>query len=264
MSSNSNSSANRMWGGHYARGPAEIMARINQSIGVDKRLWREDIEGSKAHCTMLVAQKILSAEDGGKILGGLDAIAREIESGTFVFKDALEDIHMNVEARLAELIGPAAGRLHTARSRNDQVALDFRLWVREAVDGTIEQIQTLQRALLAKAEAEADTLIPGFTHLQSAQPTTFGHHLSVDAMVELIAAFEDGLVLETGDRVASADYVRRMRETPGLPAAVRRLGVGDKAEPAVVASAVELVLEGLHLARRVNKDRSGAETVYRR
>jgi len=166
-----------MWGGRYASGPSAIMEQINASIGFDRRLFAQDIAGSKAHCRMLADQGLISAEDGAAIQDGLDRILKEIEAGTFEFKTALEDIHLNIEARLAELIGDAAGRLHTARSRNDQVATDFRLWVRDAIDGLDEQLQALQAALIEKAEAHADTVMPGFTHLQPAQPVTFGHHL---------------------------------------------------------------------------------------
>ncbi len=166
-----------MWGGRYASGPSAIMEQINASIGFDRRLFAQDIAGSKAHCQMLADQGLISAEDGAAIQDGLDRILKEIEAGTFEFKTALEDIHLNIEARLAELIGDAAGRLHTARSRNDQVATDFRLWVRDAIDGLDEQLQALQAALIEKAEAHADTVMPGFTHLQPAQPVTFGHHL---------------------------------------------------------------------------------------
>ena len=153
------------------------MQAINVSIGVDKRLWAQDLAGSRAHCRMLIARSIITAEDGAAILGGLDTIEGEITGGSFPFRDQYEDIHMNVEARLAELIGEPSGRLHTARSRNDQVATDFRLWVRDACDRTVQQLQALQRALLARAEQHAGDLMPGFTHLQTAQPVTFGHHL---------------------------------------------------------------------------------------
>ena len=169
--------ANPLWGGRFQAGPAEIMARINASIDFDKRLYRQDLAGSRAHCNMLVAQGILKAGDGQKILKGLDRIEKEIEAGDFAYSAALEDIHMHVEARLAELIGPAAGRLHTARSRNDQVATDFRLWVRDALDRLDADVLALMHALVDRAEAEAATVMPGFTHLQSAQPVTFGHHL---------------------------------------------------------------------------------------
>jgi len=168
--------SNVMWGGRFAEGPAAIMREINASIGFDKRLWRQDIAGSKAHAAMLARVGVLTQADAGAIAEGLDAIAAEIEAGDFVFSEALEDIHMNVEARLAELIGEAAGRLHTARSRNDQVATDFRLWCRTACERAEAALRALQEALLAQAEAHADTLMPGFTHLQTAQPVTFGHH----------------------------------------------------------------------------------------
>ena len=173
-----------MWGGRFSTRPDALMQAINVSIDVDRRLWRQDLAGSRAHCRMLMAQGIIDVASGEAILKGLDQVEAEIEAGTFPFRAEYEDIHMNVEARLAELIGPAAGRLHTARSRNDQVAVDFRLWVREACDRSIGQLEALQRALLAKAEAYADALMPGFTHLQPAQPVTFGHHLM--AYVEML------------------------------------------------------------------------------
>jgi argininosuccinate lyase len=166
-----------MWGGRFSEKPAELMQAINVSIGFDRRLAAQDIQGSRAHAAMLARCGLISSEDESAIQDGLQRIAAEIEDGTFPFRDEFEDIHMNVEARLRELIGPAAGRLHTARSRNDQVALDLRLWVRDACDRTLEQLKALQRALLAQAEAHADALMPGFTHLQPAQPVTFGHHL---------------------------------------------------------------------------------------
>src|SRR5438445_493480 len=153
--------ANAMWGGRFAGGPAPIMRRINASIDFDKRLYAEDIAGSQAHCAMLVAQNILSPEDGAAIAGGLEQIHREIDSGAFVFREENEDIHLNIEARLAELIGPAAGRLHTARSRNDQVATDFRLWVRGTIDRTDAAMRELQAALIDKAELHADWVTPG-------------------------------------------------------------------------------------------------------
>lgn len=166
-----------MWGGRFAAQPADAMQAINASIDVDKRLWREDIEGSKAHAAMLAAQGIITAEDNSAIQAGLDQIAAEIVEGTFQFSAALEDIHLNIEARLTERIGEAGKRLHTARSRNDQVATDFKLWTmrasREAADG----LRVLQKALLRRAEAHADWIMPGFTHLQTAQPITLGHHL---------------------------------------------------------------------------------------
>jgi argininosuccinate lyase len=169
-------SSNQMWGGRFASGPSAIMEEINASIGFDKKLYAQDIRGSKAHATMLAHQGIISNEDKDKILHGLDTILSEIEGGQFVFSRKLEDIHMNVEARLAELIGPAAGRLHTARSRNDQVALDFRLWVKEELQKTEAALSGLIAAFLNRAEEHADTVMPGFTHLQTAQPVTFGHH----------------------------------------------------------------------------------------
>jgi argininosuccinate lyase len=169
-------SSNQMWGGRFASGPSAIMEEINASIGFDKKLYAQDIRGSKAHATMLAHQGIISGEDRDKILHGLDTILSEIESGQFVFSRKLEDIHMNVEARLADLIGPAAGRLHTARSRNDQVALDFRLWVKEELQKTEAALSGLIAAFLNRAEEHADTVMPGFTHLQTAQPVTFGHH----------------------------------------------------------------------------------------
>ena len=191
-----------MWGGRFSARPDEIMQAINVSIGVDKRLWRQDLQGSRAHAAMLAKQGIISFEDAQVIDRGLADIAAEIESGAFPFRDEFEDIHMNVEARLRELIGPVAGRLHTARSRNDQVAVDFRLWVRDAVDRAARQLFDLQGALLARAEEHADTLMPGFTHLQPAQPVTFGHHLM--AYVEMFGR----------DRSRFLDARARMNESP--------------------------------------------------
>jgi len=191
-----------MWGGRFSARPAEIMQAINVSIGVDRRLWAQDLAGSRAHCRMLVARKIINADDAAAILAGLDTIEAEIRGGTFPFRDQFEDIHMNVEARLAELIGEPSGRLHTARSRNDQVATDFRLWVRDACDRQIEQLQGLQRALLARAEQHAADLMPGFTHLQTAQPVTLGHHLM--AYVEMFGR----------DASRFADARARMNENP--------------------------------------------------
>ena len=166
-----------MWGGRFAEGPSAIMREINASIGFDKRLWRHDIEASRVHIAMLAAQGIVDQADADAIEEGLDKIADEYETEGVPEDAALEDIHMHVEARLAELIGPAAGRLHTARSRNDQVATDFRLWVRDAIDVAEQGLTALQRALVARAEEHAETVMPGFTHLQSAQPVTLGHHL---------------------------------------------------------------------------------------
>ncbi len=196
------SGANPLWGGRFTGGPAEAMERINASIGFDHRLYAQDIAASKAHCRMLMQQGIVAQEDGEAILSGLDTISREIENGDFAFKTALEDIHMNIEARLGELIGEPAGRLHTARSRNDQVATDFRLWVRDAIDGLDGQLRDLQAALIGQAEAHAATVMPGFTHLQAAQPVTFGHHLL--AYVEMFGR----------DRGRFADTRARLNESP--------------------------------------------------
>jgi len=191
-----------MWGGRFSSRPADIMQAINVSIGVDQRLWAQDLAGSRAHCRMLMAQAIITSEDGAAILGGLDTVEAEITGGTFPFRDAYEDIHMNVEARLSELIGEPSGRLHTARSRNDQVATDFRLWVRDACDRAVEQLKGLQSALLVRAEQHAGDLMPGFTHLQTAQPVTLGHHLM--AYVEMFGR----------DAGRFADARTRMNENP--------------------------------------------------
>jgi argininosuccinate lyase len=170
-------SGQSMWGGRFSVKPARLMQAINVSIGFDRRLASQDLAGSRAHAAMLAAVGVLTDADEAAIQDGLNRIETEISQGVFPFREEFEDIHMNVEARLSELIGPAAGRLHTARSRNDQVALDVRLWVREACDRTVDQLKALQRALLAQAETHADTVMPGFTHLQPAQPVTFGHHM---------------------------------------------------------------------------------------
>ena len=168
---------NTMWGGRFADAPDAIMAAINASIGFDKRLYAQDIEGSRAHAAMLAAQGIITNKDAEAIGEGLLTVLSEIETGEFQFSTDLEDIHMNVEARLGEIIGEPAGRLHTGRSRNDQVALDFRMWVRGQVDSTVEALEALCRALLEQADAGADWVMPGFTHLQVAQPVTWGHHM---------------------------------------------------------------------------------------
>ncbi|WP_407049513.1 argininosuccinate lyase [Methyloraptor flagellatus] len=194
--------SNRMWGGRFAEGPDAIMEEINASIGFDKKLYAQDIRGSKAHAKMLAEQGIIGADDAAAIDRGLDTILSEIESGAFVFKRSLEDIHMNIEARLAELIGPSAGRLHTARSRNDQVAVDIRLWVRDTLDQLDTQFEELMEALATRALDHAATVMPGFTHLQSAQPVTFGHHLL--AYVEMFAR----------DRSRFADARARLNECP--------------------------------------------------
>ena len=177
--------SNTMWGGRFAAGPAEIMQAINPSIDFDRKLAAQDIRGSEAHVAMLARKGIVDAADAAAIVKALAEVKGEIEAGTFAFSRALEDIHMNVESRLAEIAGPAAGRLHTARSRNDQVALDLRLWVRDAIDALILKIEALQRALASRALDCAGMVMPGFTHLQSAQPVTFGHHLM--AYVEMLA-----------------------------------------------------------------------------
>ncbi|NOX94711.1 MAG: argininosuccinate lyase, partial [Alphaproteobacteria bacterium] len=168
---------NQMWGGRFSRGPAAIMEEINASIEIDQRLWREDIAGSRAHVAMLAATGIISDADKTAIEEGLIQIVGEIEGGKFKFSKSLEDIHMNIEARLKEIVGEPAGRLHTARSRNDQVVTDFRLWVRRACDEAEAALKILMQALATKAAANADAVMPGFTHLQTAQPITFGHHL---------------------------------------------------------------------------------------
>jgi argininosuccinate lyase len=194
--------SNKMWGGRFASGPGAIMEEINASIGFDFRLARQDIEGSKAHVAMLAQTNVLEPGDAQAITNGLNEIAREIEAGSFKFSRALEDIHMNIEARLAELIGPMAGRLHTARSRNDQVALDFRLWIRDTIDALDEQLRALQLALTEKALVHAASVMPGFTHLQPAQPVTFGHHLL--AYVEMFSR----------DRSRLRDARVRLNESP--------------------------------------------------
>ncbi|MCB1517318.1 MAG: argininosuccinate lyase [Hyphomicrobiaceae bacterium] len=176
--------SNKMWGGRFAAGPDAIMQEINASIGFDKRLYAEDIAGSRAHARMLAEIGVLTEEDRNAIFSGLETIRGEIENGTFKFSEELEDIHMNIESRLRDLIGDAGARLHTARSRNDQIALDFRLYVRESTDMLIAQIRGLQKILVARASAEAESVMPGFTHLQSAQPVTMGHHLL--AYVEML------------------------------------------------------------------------------
>ena len=194
--------ANQLWGGRFARGPAAIMERINASIGFDRVLYAQDIAASKAHASMLAARSIIGQADCDAILSGLDHIAEEIASGSFAFKTEREDIHMNIEARLAELIGPAAGRLHTARSRNDQVATDFRLWLRAGVDQLEGDLKALQAALLDRAAEHTETILPGLTHLQPAQPVVFAHHLL--AYVEMIGR----------DRGRLGDCRKRLNENP--------------------------------------------------
>ena len=195
-------SANSMWGGRFAAGPDAIMEAINASIGYDRRLAPQDIAGSRAHAAMLAATGIITDSDAEAIREGLLTVLSEIEGGDFPFSTALEDIHMNVEARLKETIGEPAGRLHTARSRNDQVAVDFRLWVRDQCDQADAALDALQKALLGQAEAGADWVMPGFTHLQTAQPVTWGHHML--AYVEMFAR----------DRSRFADARRRMNLSP--------------------------------------------------
>jgi argininosuccinate lyase len=194
--------SNKMWGGRFSDRPDAIMEEINVSIDVDRHLYAQDIAASKAHAAMLAAQGIITASDAKNIAKGLDTILSEIGNGRFDFKRALEDIHMNVESRLGELIGPAAGRLHTARSRNDQVATDFRLYVRDVIDDTDAALAAFQQALAQRALEHADTVMPGFTHLQTAQPVTFGHHLL--AYVEMAAR----------DRGRFADARKRLNESP--------------------------------------------------
>jgi argininosuccinate lyase len=191
-----------MWGGRFADSPDAVMEEINVSIDFDRHLYRQDIAASKAHAAMLAKQGIITTDDAAEITQGLDTILLEMEGGQFAFNRALEDIHMNVESRLAELIGPAAGRLHTARSRNDQVATDFRLWVRTTNDAIDDALAAYQQALAEKALAHAATVMPGFTHLQIAQPVTFGHHLL--AYVEMAAR----------DRGRFADARARLNECP--------------------------------------------------
>src|SRR3954462_3954000 len=194
--------SNKMWGGRFTERPDAIMEEINVSIDVDRELYAQDIAASKAHAAMLAAQGIITARDAKDIARGLDTILSDIGKGSFDFKRALEDIHMNVESRLGELIGPAAGRLHTARSRNDQVATDFRLYLRDVIDETDEALAAFQHALAQRALQQADTVMPGFTHLQTAQPVTFGHHLL--AYVEMAAR----------DRGRFADARKRANQSP--------------------------------------------------
>ena len=201
-----------MWGGRFAEGPSALMREINASISFDKRMWRQDIEASRAHVAMLGAQGIVGGDDVDAICEGLERVADEYGADGVPEDQALEDIHMHVEHRLAELIGPAAGRLHTARSRNDQVATDFRLWTRDAIDQALDGIDALQRALVTRAEEHAATLMPGFTHLQVAQPVTLGHHLM--AYYEMLRR----------DRSRFADARKRMNESPLGAAALAGTG----------------------------------------
>jgi argininosuccinate lyase len=197
-----NVEANMQWGGRFAAGPSVIMQEINASIDFDRKMWRQDIAGSRAHAAMLAHQGIIAVADEAAIRQGLDEITAEIEAGRFPFTSELEDIHMNIEARLTERIGEAGKRLHTGRSRNDQVATDFRLWVRDAIDGLDGQLADVMRALAQRAADHAADPMPGFTHLQTAQPVTFGHHML--AYVEMFAR----------DRGRLADCRRRLNECP--------------------------------------------------
>jgi argininosuccinate lyase len=217
--------SNKMWGGRFATGPGAIMQEINASIDFDRRLYRQDIAASKAHAAMLARQGIIARDDAAKIAHGLDTILSEMEAGKFRFKRALEDIHMNVESRLAELIGPAAGRLHTARSRNDQIATDFKLWVRDAIDEIDAALTAYAKALAGKALENAATVMPGFTHLQTAQPVTFGHHLL--AYVEMAAR----------DRGRFADARKRLNENPLGSAALA--GTSFKIDRALTAKSLK-------------------------
>ncbi|MBW3096515.1 argininosuccinate lyase [Pseudohoeflea coraliihabitans] len=209
---NNSDASNQMWGGRFASGPDAIMEEINASIDFDRTLFRQDVRGSLAHANMLANTGIITSEDRDKIAQGLNTILGEIENGTFIFSRRLEDIHMNIEARLSELIGPAAGRLHTARSRNDQVAVDFRLWAKEELQRTETALTGLIGAFLDQAEVHADTVMPGFTHLQTAQPVTFGHHCM--AYVEMFGR----------DRSRVRDCIERMDESPLGAAALAGTG----------------------------------------
>jgi len=197
-----NKSANAMWGGRFSAGPDAIMEAINASIGYDRKMAAQDIEGSRAHAAMLAARGIIENSDATAIREGLLTVLSEIEAGTFKYSTALEDIHMNVESRLTEIVGPAAGRLHTARSRNDQVATDFKLWVRGQMDAAIDGLSALISVFVTQAEAGVDMVMPGFTHLQVAQPVTWGHHMM--AYVEMFAR----------DRSRFEDARKRMNESP--------------------------------------------------
>ena len=229
---------NKMWGGRFNSGPDELMQQINASIGFDQRLFSQDIAGSIAHATMLGECGIIAKSDVRDIVRGLKAIRKDIEAGEFSFSAALEDIHMNVEAALKDRIGGAAGRLHTARSRNDQIATDFKLYVRDCLDMFDEQLQELQRALANKALAHADAVMPGFTHLQSAQPVTFGHHLL--AYVEMIAR----------DRSRFADARKRMNESPLGAAAPTRNSLDSVADRDFVLETLAAAsICAMHLSR---------------
>ncbi|MCH8860938.1 MAG: argininosuccinate lyase [Proteobacteria bacterium] len=220
-----NAGSNAMWGARFDRGPVEAMEGINSSLHFDRRLAAQDVRASRAHCRMLGKTGIISSEASSRILEGLDLIEKELADGSFPFDAKLEDIHMNVEARLAALIGEDAGRLHTARSRNDQVATDFRLWVRDNIDALDDGLKAFQGALIAQAETHADTIMPGFTHMQGAQPVTFGHHL--------MAYYE----MARRDRSRLADCRERLNECPlgagalaGTPFPIDRAATADALE----------------------------------
>lgn len=215
--------ANEMWGGRFEEKPSDIMEQINASIGIDKRMWKQDIRGSIAHATMLSQQGIITKDEAVEIVNGLNTIAEEIKNGEFEFKTALEDIHMNIEARLKDLIGDVAGKLHTARSRNDQVATDFRMWTRDAADSVIEQIKSLQGVLEALTVKHKDAIMPGFTHLQAAQPITLGVHM--DAYWHMLER----------DKTRMRDCAKRLNECPlgsaalaGTPYPIDRDFTADK------------------------------------
>ncbi len=231
-----NGSGNQMWGGRFASGPDAIMEEINASIDFDKKLYAQDIAGSKAHVAMLAKQDIISSQDANKIDQGLDTILSEIETGSFEFSRELEDIHLNIEARLRDLIGEAAGRLHTARSRNDQVALDFRMWVRETMNGISNSLVAIIHALLEKAEENQSSVMPGFTHLQSAQPVTFGHHCL--AYVEMFSR----------DKSRVDDAITRMNECPLGAAALA--GTGFNIDREMTAEALGFAETNQKLDRR--------------
>ena len=212
MTQSDKPAANTMWGGRFASGPDAIMTAINASIGFDQRLYAQDIAGSRAHAAMLAATGIITDSDAKAIREGLLTVLSEIESGKFTFRTDLEDIHLNIESRLTEIVGDAGKRVHTARSRNDQVAVDFRLWVRDQCDAATSGLTALMQAFLAQAEAGADWVMPGFTHLQVAQPVTWGHHML--AYVEMLGR----------DRSRFADARKRMNECPLGAAALAGTG----------------------------------------
>ena len=250
---------NKMWGGRFKSGPSAIMQEINASISFDKRLYRQDIAGSKAHAAMLAQQGIISKSDAAEIRRGLDQVQVEIENSKFTFSEALEDIHMNVEQRLKDIIGASAGRLHTARSRNDQVATDFRLYIRDMADHLDGQIRDLQVALAEKALAHAKTIMPGFTHLQVAQPVTFGHHCL--AYVEMLdrdaarltdaAARANVMPLGSGALAGSTIVLDRefVAQQLNFPAVTRNSmdAVSDRDFIAEILFAIALC--GMHLSR---------------